>query len=219
MPNVPAITWILTTVLILSGSYHFLLVIKSKETTEKINRGFHTLMSGLMTAMLWNIAPSTMLAQIAVLACAAFWFVIQAVARPEFKKLCTGGHGRLRCCYHSLSMVGGALMIAMMISHGAYSNPGADPGDMNSMPFAHHARSVPSASPAAATSDHSLDLAVPLAVLFSIAALIFIIQMVNLAGPKNKFVDGAARKFSARVEAGVEALCAMAMASMFATMA
>ena len=69
-------------------------------------------MNVLMAAMLWNLVPSTMLAQIAVLAGAALWFVIQAVARPEFKILCAGSQDRLKCVYHSLTMAGAALMIA-----------------------------------------------------------------------------------------------------------
>ncbi|WP_442853127.1 DUF5134 domain-containing protein [Arthrobacter sp. MA-N2] len=61
--------------------------------------------------MLWNLAPTTLLAQIAVLTGAALWFTIQAVARPEFKTLCTTAQGRLKCAYHALTMAGAALMI------------------------------------------------------------------------------------------------------------
>ena len=108
MFNIPAITWTLTVVLLLSGSYHLLQAAKPHQLTDRVNNTLHALMNILMAAMLWNLAPSTMLAQIAVLAGAALWFVIQAVARPEFKMLCAGSQGRLKCVYHSLTMAGAA---------------------------------------------------------------------------------------------------------------
>ena len=88
--------------------------ISSHHLADRVNESLHALMNVLMAAMLWNLAPSTMLAQIAVLAGAALWFVFQAVARPEFKMLCAGSQGRLKCVYHSLTMAAAALMIAMM---------------------------------------------------------------------------------------------------------
>ena len=114
MFNVPAITWTLTAVLLFSGSYHLLQAARSRHLTDRANNALHALMNVLMAAMLWNLVPSTMLAQIAVLTGAALWFVIQAVARPEFKILCAGSQGRLKCVYHSLTMAGAALMVAMM---------------------------------------------------------------------------------------------------------
>ena len=95
MFNIPALTWTLTAVLLLSGSYHALQAARSQKLTDRVNKGLHALMNALMAAMLWNLAPSTMLAQIGLLTGAALWFVIQAVVRPEFKTLCGGSQGRL----------------------------------------------------------------------------------------------------------------------------
>ena len=110
--NTPAITWTLTAVLLLGGSYYLFQAARSRHLTDRVNNTLHALMNILMAAMLWNLAPSTVLAQVAVLAGAALWFVIQAVAQPEFKMLCAGSQGRLKCVYHSLTMAGAALMIA-----------------------------------------------------------------------------------------------------------
>jgi hypothetical protein len=112
--NIPAITWTLTAVLLAGGTYHLWQAFRSRHLTDRVNNSLHALMNALMAAMLWNLAPSTVLAQIGLLAGAALWFVIQAVARPEFKILCAGTQGRLKCAYHALTMTGAALMITMM---------------------------------------------------------------------------------------------------------
>ncbi|MGY2747489.1 hypothetical protein ACVWZ8_004671 [Arthrobacter sp. UYCu723] len=90
-----------------------------------------------MAVMLRNLAPSFMLAQIAVLTGTALWFVIQAVARPEFKTLCEGSDGRLKCAYHSINMAGAALMVAMMghVTTTSHEMPAGG----TSTPHAHHA--------------------------------------------------------------------------------
>jgi hypothetical protein len=112
--NIPAITWTLTAVLLAGGSYHLWQAARSPHLTDRVNNSLHALMNALMAAMLWNLAPSTLLAQIGLLAGAALWFIIQAVARSEFKILCAGTQGRLKCAYHALAMTGAALMITMM---------------------------------------------------------------------------------------------------------
>ena len=109
MFNIPAMTWTLTAVLLAGGGYHLWQAVRSPHPTDRVNNSLHTLMNALMAAMLWNLAPSTLLAQIALLAGAAFWFIIQALARPEFKILCTGTQGRIKCAYHALTMAGSAL--------------------------------------------------------------------------------------------------------------
>jgi hypothetical protein len=123
--NIPAITWTLTAVLLAGGTYHLWQAFRSRHLTDRVNNSLHALMNALMAAMLWNLAPSTVLAQIGLLAGAALWFVIQAVARPEFKILCAGTQGRLKCAYHALTMTGAALMITMM------THPTTSPGRAN----------------------------------------------------------------------------------------
>lgn len=213
--NIPAITWALTAVLLLSGSYDFLQATKSHQLTHQINKVLHGIMNVLMAAMLWNLVPSTMLAQIAVLTGAALWFVIQAVARPEFKTLCAGSQDRLKCLYHSLSMAGAAVMLAMM----GQVTTGHVPAGGIPMSNAHHqmAHAAPP-STAAATLDHSPGPAILLTVLFAAAAVVFIFLLARHRVTKTTLDDAATSRPSVRAEHGLEALGAAVMAMMFATM-
>jgi hypothetical protein len=208
--NIPAITWTLTVVLLLSGSYHLLQAFKPHQLTDRVNNALHALMNMLMAAMLWNFAPSAMLAQIAVLTGAALWFVIQAVARPEFKMLCAGSRGRLKCVYHSVSMGGAAVMIAMM----GQVTGGHEQSHAMSMPNAHHSMAAATPSTAAATFDYSL--AILLTAIFGAAAAVFILLVV-LTGTRRTTRRDASR-LSIRAGHGLEALGAAVMAMMFATM-
>lgn len=212
--NIPAITWALTAILLLSGSYYFLQATKSHQRTDQINKGLHALMNVLMAAMLWNLVPSTTLAQIAVLTGAALWFVIQSVARPEFKTFCAGSEGRLKCLYHSLSMAGAAVMIGMM----GHVTAGQLPAGQMSAPTTHHSMAVAAPSAAAATFDHSPGLSILLTVLFGAAAVVFIVLLARLRITKTTLRDSAASRRSVRAEHGLEALGAAVMAMMFATM-
>lgn len=216
--NIPAITWTLTAVLLLSGSYHALQATRSHQRTDQINKGLHALMNVLMAAMLWNLMPSTTLAQIAVLTGAALWFVIQAVSRPEFKTMCAGSQGRLKCVYHSITMAGAALMVAMM-GQVTTAGHGIVPGGGMSMPHAHHATAAAAQSTAAATSVHSPDLAIPLTALFGAAAVVFVVLLLRGRVTKPTHGNTAAPRLSIRAEHGLEALGAAVMALMCATMA
>lgn len=218
MFNPPAITWALTAVLLLSGSFYLFQAVRSRHLTDQANKGLHALMNVLMAAMLWNLVPSTMLAQIAVLAGAALWFVIQAVARPEFKMLCAGSQDRLKCVYHSLTMAGAALMIAMM-GPAASSGPDIAPTALASAPHAHHAAAPVSAAPSAAAPglDHLPALALPLTVFFATAMVVFIVLLLRKRAAKATGNRSTSRH-STRIEVGLEALGAAVMALMFATM-
>jgi len=218
--NIPAVTWALTAALLLSGSHHLLQAIKSRQRTEQVNNSLHALMHALMAAMLWNLAPSTMLAQIAVLTGAALWFIIQAVARPEFKTLCAVGHGRLKCAYHSLTMAAAALMIAMMAPPTTTNYPITPSGEMAgmSMSHTHHPTAASIKTTTGATMDHSHGLAILLTAAFTAAAIIFIILLLRTRATKTTRHNTAALKLSERGEHGLEALGAAVMALMFATM-
>jgi hypothetical protein len=212
--DIPAITWALTAVLLLSGSYHLLQATKPHQVTDRVNNALHAVMNILMAAMLWNLAPSTMLAQIAVLSGAALWFVIQAVARPEFKILCAGSQGRLKCLYHGLSMAGAALMITMMTSHLTTGTAGAPP-----LPNAHHAMPHPVPTTANATLDQLPNLATPLTIIFATAALVFVALLVRNRKPATTASNRTAPKHSPHKQHTFEAVGAAIMALMFATMA
>ena len=178
MFNIPAITWTLTVVLLLSGSYHLLQATKPHQFTDRVNNALHAVMNILMAGMLWNLAPSTVLAQIAVLTGAALWFIIQAVARPEFKILCAGSQGRLKCLYHSFSMAGAALMITMMTSHIA-----TGPADASPLPSTHHAMTHPTTVTAGANLDPLPSLATPLTIIFATAAVVFMALLLGNRKP------------------------------------
>lgn len=221
MFSIPAITWTLTAILLLSGSHHILQAIMSRQPTDQINQSLHALMHALMAAMLWHLAPSTMLVQIAVLAAGAWWFIIQAVARPEFKILCTDTQGRIKCLYHSLTMAGAALMIAMMApmtTAGYGVAPSSDGMTGMSMPHNHHAMAAPVKTTAGATSGHSPDLAILLTAVFTGATMIFIILLLRARATKTTHHNTAAPKLSTRAEHALQALSAAIMALMFATM-
>ena len=222
--SIPAITWTVTAVLLLSGSYHILQATRSRQPTDQVNQSLHALMHLLMAAMLWHLAPATMLAQIAVLTGAALWFIIQAVARPEFKTLCADGRGRLKCVYHSLTMAAAALMIVMM-GHMGTTGYGVAPSSdgMAAMPgmtmsHGHHAIAAPAQTTAATTSTPSPDLAILLTTAFTAAAIIFIILLLRSRATTNTHHHMAALKPSARTHHALEALGAAIMALMFATM-
>ena len=213
----PALTWTLTAILLLSASYHILQGIRSPQRKDQINNSLHALMHLLMAAMLWHLAPSTTLAQITLLTAAASWFFVQAIARPEFKILCTHSHDRLKCIYHSLTMAGAALMIAMMagVSTTGYATA---PTKTMSPAHDHHAMTAPIKTTTAATIDHSPQLAILLTVFFATAALVFIILLLRSRTPKTTHHHATTRKPTLHKEHGLEALGATIMALMFATM-
>ncbi|WP_269998911.1 DUF5134 domain-containing protein [Arthrobacter sp. B2a2-09] len=217
MFNLPAITWTLTAVLLLSGSYHLLQAARSHQRTDQVNKSLHALMNVLMAAMLWNLVPSTMLAQIAVLTGAALWFIIQAVARPEFKTLCAGSQGRLKCVYHSLTMAGAALMVAMM-GQATTAGHGIVPADGMPMSNAHHPMAAATQNTATITLDRSPGLAILLTVFFGAAAAVFLILLLRFRATTTTRRHATAPRLSIRAEHGLEALGAAVMALMFATM-
>lgn len=216
--NFPAITWTLTAFLLLSGSYYLLQAARSHQRTDRINKCLHAFMNVLMVAMLWNVAASTMLVQIAVLIGAALWFAIQAVARPEFKMLCDNNQGRLKCAYHSFTMAGAALMIAMMGTHATAGNVTTPAAEMPTS-HGHHGMEAAAQDTAVTTFNQSPGLAIPLTVVFGAAAMIFLVLLVRSRMPATTAPTPAAPSRSVRREHSLEALSAAAMALMFAAMA
>jgi hypothetical protein len=218
--NIPAITWTLTAVLLAGGSYHLWQAARSPHLTDRVNNSLHALMNALMAAMLWNLAPSTLLAQIGLLAGAALWFIIQAVARSEFKILCAGTQGRLKCAYHALAMTGAALMITMMTHP---TSPAEQTPMPMSMPAAHHAITTAPHTSATATATtpfgHSPAPAILLTLLFGTAAVIFLILLLRGRQATNATHHPGSPRHSTRTEHALEALGATTMALMFATTA
>ncbi|MEC5201014.1 hypothetical protein RCH21_003270 [Arthrobacter sp. PL16] len=219
--STPVVTWTFTAVLLLSGVYHLWHAIRSNGLTGRVNKSLHALMNVLMAAMLWNLAPSTLLAQIAVLTGATLWFVIQSVARPEFRTLCAGRQSRLKCVYHSVSMAGAALMVAIMApvttASSAIRPTAAAPASHVHHITTHAAPTLAPYSTAGTTISHSPSVAIMLTVFFGAAALVFIVLLLRERPIRTTTRHRAARHF-VRAEHGLEALGAAIMALMFATM-
>jgi hypothetical protein len=175
-------------------------------------------MNTLMAAMLWNLAPTTILAQIGLLAAAALWFIIQAVARPEFKLLCAGTQGRIKCAYHALTMAAAALMIAMM-THPATTTAtgtghGTGPANHTPTPAAHHAMTTTPHTTTTAPTPLDHPPGILLTLLFATAALTFLTLLTRRTTTTHHHTT----THSTRTEHALEALGATTMALMFATM-
>ena len=97
-----------------TGMYHAIGVIRTPHLVGKANSALHSIMSLSMAAILWRQGQWVTLATVLLLAPGALWFIVQAVARPEFRSLCTGGKDRARCVYHGITMAAGAYMAAVM---------------------------------------------------------------------------------------------------------
>jgi len=210
--HIPAMTWTLTAVLLAGTTYQLWQAARTPHLTDRINNTLHALMNAQMAAMLWNLAPSTLLAQIGLLAGAALWFIIQAVARPEYKLLCAGTQGRLKCAYHALTMAGAALMVTMM-THPTGGAPMQMP-----MPASHHAMATTPHTPATTTAAPVLGLTpgILLTTLFATAAITFLILLLRNRTPTH---HQGSRRSATRTEHALEALGATTMALMFATTA
>ncbi|MFC7847044.1 DUF5134 domain-containing protein [Arthrobacter sp. NPDC057388] len=220
MFNIPALTWTLTAVLLLGGSYNLLQAVRARHLTDRINNTLHALMNALMAAMLWNLGPSTILAQITILAGAALWFTLQAVARPQFKLLCAGSQGRLTCAYHALTMAAAATMIALMTTHTTTTT--ATPTGATAIPAHHHAMAAAHTATPHTTTPGTATLAGPgntpallLTLIFAAAAATFLTLLLRR---RTTTTTHHTRKHSTRTEHALEALGATTMALMFATM-
>lgn len=214
--ELPAITWTLTVILLLSGSYYVLQAIRSRQLKNRVNNGLNALMNVVMASMMWHLGASTMLAQIAILTVAALWFLLQAVARPELTALCTSKQGRLKCAYHTVAMAASAVMVALMMGQMTTAGSGTLAAGGMSMSHAHH--TMPATAPSnGAALGHSLDLTALLALVFGAAAIVFLVLLLRLQVMKSA-LHTADPKFSVRAEHGFEAVGAAVMAVMFAAM-
>jgi len=199
---------------LVTGLYHALVVISTPRLVGKTNSALHAIMSLSMAAIVWRQGQWVTLATVLLLASGALWFVVQAVARPEFRSLCTGGKDRVRCIYHGITMVAGAYMAAAM------ATPAVALSDMTTAApsHGHHA-----ASTIAPTASWWIDLGPALgggAVLFFGAATLFFIVLI--AAPSRVEASNAPGKATLdallRPALGFEALGAGAMAMMFLAM-
>ncbi|MFJ4286864.1 DUF5134 domain-containing protein [Paenarthrobacter nicotinovorans] len=206
------VTWALTAVIVVSVGYYVLRAARSPQLPQRINSMLHALMNSFMAAMLWNVGASVVLAQIAVLAGAAMWFMIQAVAKPQFK-LTFACQGKHKSAYHAFTMVAAACMIATMSLH-LHGSTHESESQGRPLGMTHHQVQVTEANSASnLTVDQLAALALPLAVVFGGAALILIFGAVRIYRRR----ESALRR-SACSEHCFEAIGAAAMALMFASL-
>ncbi|MBT8163853.1 DUF5134 domain-containing protein [Arthrobacter sp. GN70] len=230
--EIPAVSWALTAVLSAAGAYHLYLAARARQATDRINEALHALMHAAMAAMIWNLAPAALLAQIGVLAAAALWFTLQAIARPEYKLLCTGTQGRITCAYHAATMAAAALMLTIMNTTSAGNTATGNTGagnmpqmnmggmDMGSMPMNHHtttpAAATSTANPLTALFAHQSAPALILAILFGTAAITFTTLLLRRQPTTGHGTHH--NKHNNRTKHALEATGAATMALMFATM-
>ncbi|MFJ4169581.1 DUF5134 domain-containing protein [Paenarthrobacter sp. NPDC089714] len=240
---IPAMTWALTVVLLASGAWHTIQTLRPARTgpdqgtqlgrisarfqhskraqlrpswADRTNQGLHALMHLLMAAMLWNAAPATTLAQILILAAAALWFTIQAVARPHYRTFCSGTTGRLKCTYHAATMAAAAIMIAMMTNHtttntATQATTGSTPA---TAAHTHHA-TTGTGTGTASIFQNTPALATLLTIAFAAAATTFLILLLR---HRTQTTHTHHHPTNTRTEHGLEAAGATTMALMFATM-
>lgn len=215
----PVIIWTLTAALLLGASYNVLQALNSHHVTGRINNSLHAIMSTLMAAMLWNLLTSTMLVQILILGGAALWFLIQAVARPQ-SGLRASKRSRIKSLYHSFTMSGATLMVAMM-GHVTGLNTMTDTSIPAPMSVGHHDHSAAALPPLPTTVGQatSSQLALLLTIVFGAAAIVLFILLLGSQMVSNPLRMLAKQRLYISTGHGVEVLGAAVMAIMFATMA
>lgn len=203
--------WTLTGILLATAGYHLIKAVKEPRLVRKANNALHTLMGLSMAATLWRSGQSATLPAVLLLSSGTLWFVIQAVARPEFKDVCAGKKERAKCVYHGITMAAGAYMVTAM-------TPAPMNGPVNLTAAATHSHHMASGIHQS-ISTSSFDLAALLngsaAIFFGSAALIFALLVArSFKGVNGSASQKALRALQQRPALGFEALSAGAMAAM-----
>lgn len=207
--------WTLTGVLLVTAGHHALIAIKAPGLVRKANNALHAIMGLSMAATLWRHSQWATLPSVLLLSSGTLWFVIQAVARPEFKSVCVEKMERTKCIYHGITMAAGAYMVTAMSPapmHGLVNSPGAA-----AMPSHHMASGIHQSIPAS-----SFDLAPLLngaaVIFFGAAAFIFVALIARSFEGASKLANRTTLRAPHRPALGFEALSAGAMAAMYLVM-
>jgi hypothetical protein len=132
-----ALRWTLTAALSVGTAYYLFRVGRKSPLVMRVNYCLHALMTGAMISMLVPGWQWPQLPQVVIFTLAAWWFILQAVARREYVGICQG-HARQRTClYHGMVMAAMAYMAATMNVSGTLETPG-DPIPEAYMAQAHH---------------------------------------------------------------------------------
>jgi len=206
--------WTLTGVLLATAGYHALSAVKAPRLVGKANNALHTIMGLSMATILWRHGQWASLSAVLLLSSGALWFVIQAVARPEFRSVCAEKKERTKCIYHGITMAAGAYMVAAMTPApmGRPVNSPAAP-----TPSHHMASGIQQSIPTS-----SFDLAPLLnggaVIFFGAAALIFAALIARSFKGASQLAGRTTLHAPHRPALGFEALSAGAMAAMYLAM-
>jgi Domain of unknown function (DUF5134) len=80
---------------------------------DRVNYVIHALMAVGMLAMIWHHGNLPVLPQVLLFSLGSFWFVLQAVSRPEFTLSRHTRSGKLICLYHAAMLASMVLMLTL----------------------------------------------------------------------------------------------------------
>lgn len=206
--------WTLTGVLLVTAGYHALRAVKASHLVGKANNALHTIMGLSMTATLWSGGQWATLSAVLLLSSGALWFVIQAVARPEFKSVCAEKKDRTKCFYHGITMAAGAYMVTAM-------TPATIGGPVDlpvAATYSHHMASGIHQSIPTSSFDLAPLLHGGAVIFFGAAALIFAALTARSFKGASQLAGRTTLHAPHRPALGFEALSAGAMAAMYLAM-
>lgn len=191
---------------------------------NRVNYVIHVLMALGMLAMIWYHGTLPLLPQVLLFSLGSFWFVLQAVSRPEFPLACHTRTGKLICLYHAAMLTAMVLMLTLPHSSTVLQN--------QSTVSAESGGHVSHANHGQVTVDHApLSLEVDvlwvqpasqvLSVLFAIAVLAWLLPLDHLVA-KRRFgrtlpAGQPSRHRHRLLERTNDAGAALVMSLMFAT--
>lgn len=193
--------------------------------THRINHIAHALMDLVMLGMVWHWIELPLLPLVFLFGMASFWFFLQVVAHPRVKFSCRSGAERVRCGYHAAASVSMILMLVMM----------ALPADRATTSIAmdsHHHGAIADESAAEMTQSAAgammfEEAALPLAVAFAAAALLWATTALRRVHPQSEMVSTSSgmirvvasrARFVAVTTRTHQSTSALSMALMFGTM-
>lgn len=100
-------------ILVSSAIFCLTRTIRGRSWVVRLNYVIHGFMAFGMLGMVWHDFKVPFLPQVLLFGLAAFWFVLQAVSRPEYNLGCTTRSGRLKCLYHAAMLAAMVFMLTL----------------------------------------------------------------------------------------------------------
>jgi Domain of unknown function (DUF5134) len=97
---------------------------------DRVNYVIHALMALGMLAMIWHNVNLPVLPQVLLFSLGSFWFILQAVSRPEFILACHTGSEKLICLYHAAMLAAMVLMLTLPHSSTVLQNNSMVPAEL-----------------------------------------------------------------------------------------